>query len=169
MSIEITDHVVNYLTQNFVGKEVFENDKEIDKHKNALGIGDRTNASGNAKITAASGHNGKIEKEKMFSGYGYQAELNVSYRYESETSSEKYSIPGGALIDHPWGKLHPSGEIEFHIHAGEDSNWKVEISRMTFDTGDDRPNSFIRDHVAVKFRDVMEGLLKEAVSSSPNP
>ncbi|MED2752653.1 hypothetical protein P4278_10025 [Bacillus thuringiensis] len=168
MAIDITDYVIKYFTDNFVGKQVSEDHLEIDRHVNNLGIGDRTNASGSARIVAAADHNGKIEKEKIFDGYGYKAELNVSFRYESQTSAEKYSIPGGALIDHPWGSLHPTGEIEFHIHAGQDSNWTVEITRMTFDTGDDRPNSFIRDHVAVKFRGIMEELLQEAANSSPD-
>ncbi|WP_404482687.1 hypothetical protein ABXH30_11895 [Bacillus velezensis] len=168
--IDITDHVVNYLNANFVNKQVSTGDTEIDRSTNDLGVGDRTNASGSASIASPSDHNGKIEKAPMFDGFGYRAELNVSYRYESQTSAKKYSIPSGILIDNPWKNLHPAGEVEFHIHAGEDNNWTVVISRMTFEAGHpDRPNYFIRDFVAVKFLDIMKELLREAINNSPNP
>ncbi|WP_426332710.1 hypothetical protein ACN9MH_15475 [Paenibacillus silvae] len=169
-TIDVTDHVVNYLSSNFVGKQVSENDLEIDRSVNRLGIGDRTNASGSATISSFESHDGKIEKAPIFDGYGYRAEMNLVYKYDGQTSAEKYSIPAGVLIDHPWGSLHPSGEIEFHIHAGDDTNWTVEISRMTFgEIHDDRPNRFVRDHVAVKFMEIMTTLVKEAVASSPVP
>lgn len=171
--IDITEHVINYLNLNFVGKQVSENGKEIDRTVNSLGIGDRTNAHGDAKISSFSSHNGKIEKAPMFDGYGYRAELNIEYRYDGYTGAEKYTIPGGVLIDHPWGTkdrdFHCSGEIEFHIHAGEDNNWTVEITRMTFEINENRPNQFVRDYVAVKFLGVMKEILREAVASSPNP
>lgn len=168
--IDVTEHVINYLNSNFVGKQVSTGDTEIDRTVNRAGIGDRTNASGSASIVSALGHNGKIEKAPIFDGYGYRAEMNVTYRYKGQTSATKYSVPVGALLDHPWGDVHPAGEIEFHIHAGEDSNWQVEITRMTFEEGhNDRPNHFVRDYVAVKYLDIMQQLLKEAVASSPNP
>src|SRR4051812_37139494 len=126
MPIDVTEHVVNYLKSSFIGKQVSENDKEIDRSENDLGIGDRTNASGSCKISSFLSHHGKIEKDRIFNGYGYQAELNLEYRYDGRTRAEKYSIPAGVLIDHPWGSLHPYGEIEFHIHAGQDTNWTVE-------------------------------------------
>lgn len=168
--IDVTDHVVNYLKEHFVGKGVKADGVQIDKTVNDLGIGDRTNASGSAKITSFVSHDGKIEKAPIFDGYGYKAEMNLDYSFSSQTSAEKYSIPGGVLIDHPWGNLHPSGVIEFHIHAGEDTNWTVTITRMTFENpAEDRPNKFIQEHVASQFRGIMETLLGEAVASSPNP
>ncbi|PRS13074.1 hypothetical protein C6X95_13370 [Bacillus pumilus] len=170
MPIDVTEHVVNYLRSNFVGKSVSENGIEIDRSVNNAGFGDRTNASGSATISSFLSHNGTIEKDRIFNGYGYQAELNVTYSYNGQTSAKKYSIPGGALIDHPWGSLHPSGEIEFHIHAGQDTNWTVEITRMSFGpVHEDRPNRFVRDYIAVKFVDIMHQLLREAVDSSPVP
>ena len=170
VAIDVTQHVVDYLKSNFVGKQVSENDKEISRNTNRTGIGSRINASGSATISSFLSHNGKIEKDHIFDSYGYKAELNLEYHYNGQTSAEEYTIPGGALVNHPWGSLHPTGIIEFHIHADSDTNWSVEITRMTFEgVHDDKPNRFVRDYVAVKYLDIMKQLLKEAVDSSPNP
>ena len=171
MAIDVTGHVVDYLKSTFVGKQVSENNKEIPfDDENALGLLWRINASGSATICSFLSHDGKIEKHRIFDGYGYRAELNLKYRYDGQTSAEKYSIPGGVIISHPWNSLHPSGEIEFHIHADNDTNWTAKITRMTFgEVHNDRPNRFFRDNVAVKFLDIMEQLLREAVASSPVP
>ncbi|MEO3944823.1 hypothetical protein [Gorillibacterium sp. CAU 1737] len=168
--IDVTDHVVNYLKEHFVGKGVTADGIKIGDSVNRYGVGNKTYASGSATISSFVSHNGKIEKAPIFDGYGYRSEMNLNYRFDGQTSSEKYQYPGRILIDHPWGNLHPSGEIEFHIHAGQDTNWTVTITRMTFENiAEDRPNKFIQEHVASQFRGIMETLLPEAVASSPNP
>lgn len=170
MPENVTEHLIEHLKRHFVGNRVKQPLMTFIDQRNDLGIGNKIMARGEATITEFLSHDGIIEKESIFNGSAYRADLKLTFKYAGQTHGERWLYPGGVFVDNVWDSLHPTGEIKFHIRADQSSNWTVSITNMTFGAiHEDRPNRFVRDHVASKFINVITPLIPQALEQTPVP
>lgn len=70
-----------------------------------------------------------------------KSDAHVSYTYHGRTIGRRYSVPGGAFLEHAWGWSDPKGLIKIHIESSAKQYYKVSISYEVIEGHGDRPNA----------------------------
>jgi hypothetical protein len=153
---DITNDVVKHLKKHFVGHSVSDGPTVIKRHRPTDPVfhtplpGWEDRAKGSAKIESLSQVDGKIlrinipEMDLSF----VTADIKMVFVYSGQTSCDRISAPGGLVVDHPWKSLHPKGTIKLHLRLEKQKNGKLTSNIFVNENHGDRPNAYIRDHLA---------------------
>ena len=152
---DITSDVKAHMEKHFVGASVSDGPTVIHRHepKGPGGIklpGWEDRAKGSASIEKLQKIDGKIQRISVpdLDLDFVSADIKMVFSYTSQTSCERISRPGGVVVDKPWGSLSPKGTITLHLRIEKQKNGKLTQGAFVEAGHGDRPNAYIRDHLA---------------------
>lgn len=144
---EFTD----YFSTRFVGKSA-QGSKTFDDTTcvvpNPFGgcsqkAGSKVEGSATATVTAYTDSWGTMQMASdPFEDYNLvKSDATVVFRYEGRTIGRRYSVPGGAFVEHAWGWLNPKGNIIIRIESSAKQYYKISVSYEVVEGHGDRPNA----------------------------
>ena len=164
---DFTNQIIDFIKTRFVGHEVYRGLTTIDRNVNGLGIGTELKARGSAKITDFSSFEGSVKRIQVSNYIFWIADpfFKTTYRYQGQTSAELWTVPGGAIVDHPWGDVHPRGTIISTLVMKLQEQITLHLEYQVDPEHDDRPGHFLRDYVVPLTTDKLELIIEEFTGS----
>jgi hypothetical protein len=150
---DITNDVKTHIIQQLVGQSVADGPTVIDRHQIHTPFGDRTiwedRAKGTTQVVGLDSMTGTITRI-VIPSLGLDivtADCRMTFKWKSETSCDRIATVGGAIIDHPWGSLHPEGTVTVSLTVNHQENGRIESNIAVTSGGNDRPNNYIKEHL----------------------
>jgi hypothetical protein len=171
---DVTNDLVSFLKQRLIGYDVHQPLKTIDRDVTSVPfggeVGSEIKARGSAEITEFVGHIGTLAKIEVgnYRIWATDPHFIFTLRYRGSTGSERRTVPGGAVIDKPWGDIHPKGSLKATLFMRPQHNAELKLEVDVDADHNDRPGHFVRDHVVRKVIDKIDGLLEEFTGVSVN-
>lgn len=159
---EVTDEFINDFTEKFTnrwlhGTKKWDHTKsnisfEIIGKKLTDRIGDVIIAKGRVKASHRTRDEGRLVLLDMPIIHGITkggtfllGKVKMDFRYEGETTADKYIHPGHVWVESPWDELHPKGTIHIVIESNYGTNVKINVYFTADEDWKDRPGQFARE------------------------
>ncbi|TXT38610.1 MAG: hypothetical protein FD138_302 [Planctomycetota bacterium] len=169
---DLTNEAVDFMKQRLPGHEVHQPLKTFQDNTstNFLGVrtGNEIKAKGRAKVSNYISHSGSIKRLQAgnFTLWITEPFLKITFKYTSQTHGERWIWPGGIFVDNVWNDVHPEGTVTAVLTMIPQQNAVLRLELTVESGNDDRPNNFIKDHVAPQLLGRIDSLLEEFTGKS---